>query len=149
MLMKNSIRLLLVSIPLALCNVAIADDAKVARATAPRPFTPLKLGTLRGLAIDQADNIYIADTPSHTIRKMTPDGTVTTVAGKTGEAGFVDGPTAEARFDSPRAAALDSAGNLYVADSNHHAVRMISPDGRVTTVAGVLPPPSAAPAGSK
>lgn len=98
----------------------------------------------RGLAADRAGNLYIADTPNHTIRKLTPGGVVTTVAGKAGESGFTDGLVSAARFNNPRALAFDSAGNLYVADSDNHAVRMISPDGKVITVAGVLPPATGA-----
>lgn len=93
----------------------------------------------RGLAADAAGNLYITDTPNHIIRKLTPDGTVTTIAGKTGEQGFVDGASADARFNNPRAAVVDAAGNLFIADGNNCAVRIITPDGRVTTVIGVQP----------
>jgi hypothetical protein len=80
------------------------------------------------------------DTGNHAIRKVAPDGTVTTVAGKAGEAGFVDGTGAIARFAGPRAAAFDGAGNLHVADSDNFAIRVITSRGEVTTVVGVLPP---------
>jgi sugar lactone lactonase YvrE len=93
----------------------------------------------RGLGCDAAGNLYVTDTPNHTIRKITPDGTVTTIAGKAGESGFVDGAIADARFNNPRAVVVDSKGNLYIGDGNNSAVRMISTDGLVTTVAGVRP----------
>jgi sugar lactone lactonase YvrE len=95
----------------------------------------------RGLAADKAGNVYVMDTGNHAIRKVAPDGSVTTFAGKAGEAGFVDGPVVAARFAGLRAAAFDAAGNLYVADSDNGAVRLITPDGRVRTiVAAQLPP---------
>ena len=90
----------------------------------------------RGLAIDRAGNIFVADEASNIIRKITPDGKVTTLAGKAGEKGSQDGVGAEARFSSPRGLATDAAGNLYVADTNNHLVRKVTPDGKVTTVAG-------------
>jgi len=84
-------------------------------------------------------NVYVADTNNHRIRLVRPDGTVSTLAGdpKPGyAAGYADGPAAEAKFDSPRSVAVDSAGNVYVADTNNHCIRVISPDGQVTTLAG-------------
>lgn len=94
----------------------------------------------RGLAVDAKGNVFVMDTGNHAIRKVTPDGTVTTVAGKAGEAGFVDGRAASSRFAGPRAAAFDAAGNLHVADSDNLAIRVITAKGEVTTVVGVLPP---------
>lgn len=70
------------------------------------------------------------------IRKITPDGTVSTLAGKAGERAFVDGQGAAARLSSVAGLALDSEGNLYAADFYNHAVRKITPDGIVTTIAG-------------
>jgi DNA-binding beta-propeller fold protein YncE len=93
----------------------------------------------RGLATDAAGNVYVMDTNNGAIRKITPDGTVTTFAGRTGEVGFADGPAAAARFNGPRAGVFDPAGNLFVADEDNGAVRMISPSGVVRTIAGVLP----------
>lgn len=94
----------------------------------------------RGLATDAAGNVYVMDTNNAAVRKITPDGTVTTFAGKAGEAGFADGPAATARFNGLRAGIVDAQGNLLVADEGNGAVRQISPDGVVTTIAGVLPP---------
>ena len=94
----------------------------------------------RGLATDAAGNVYVMDTNNAAVRKITPDGTVTTFAGKLGEPGFADGPAATARFNGLRAGLVDPQGNVLVADEGNGAVRQISPDGRVTTFAGVRPP---------
>lgn len=93
----------------------------------------------RGLATDLAGNVYVMDTNNNAVRKITPAGVVTTFAGKAGEAGFADGPAATARFNGLRAGIVDPTGNLIVADEGNGAVRMITPAGIVTTIAGVLP----------
>lgn len=85
-----------------------------------------------GLTVDSIGNIYVAE--SIKIRKITPDGTVTTVAGGTG--GYYDGPAAEAQFSGPRGIAIDTNGNMYITDHDNFVVRRISPDGMVVTVAG-------------
>ena len=87
------------------------------------------------VATDSAGNVYVADTGNSTIRKITPSGTVTTLAGTAGAIGHADGTGAAARFFSPHGIATDSAGNVYVADSIN-AIRKISPSGVVTTLAG-------------
>lgn len=91
-----------------------------------------------GLATDGAGNLYVADTGNHTIRKSTPEGVVTTLAGVAGDKGFADGAGTAARFNAPKNIAIDRAGNLYVTDNNK-AVRKITPDGGVTTIAGTPP----------
>jgi sugar lactone lactonase YvrE len=90
-----------------------------------------------GVAVDAAGNVYVADTDNNTIRKITPDGIVSTLAGKAGEAGSDDGPGAAARFSTPTSVAVDAAGNVYVADNNNFTVRKITPAGNVTTLAGL------------
>ena len=90
----------------------------------------------RGVAVDTAGNVYVADNSNHTIRKITPAGAVTTLAGLAQNAGLVDGLGSIARFRNPNAIAVDTAGNVYVADSNNHAIRKITPAGDVTTLAG-------------
>jgi sugar lactone lactonase YvrE len=91
----------------------------------------------QGLAVDGAGNIYVADTGNQTIRKITPAGVVTTLAGLAGVFGFADGAGSVARFMVPRGIASDAVGNVYVADSGNQAIRRITPDGNVTTIAGV------------
>ncbi len=96
-----------------------------------------------GVVQDSAGNIYTSDQPSHTIRKISVDGQVTTFAGLAGQEGSADGVGAAARFARPAGMAIDSAGFLYVADNNNHTIRKISPSGVVTTFAGASGQPGA------
>jgi sugar lactone lactonase YvrE len=89
-----------------------------------------------GIAVDSAHNLYVADAGNHTIRKIAPGGVVTTFAGLAGTSGSADGAGSAARFNFPRAVAVDSAGNVFVADTNNTIIRKITPAGVVTTVAG-------------
>jgi len=86
-------------------------------------------------AVDAFGNIYVADRDSHSIRKISTDGMVSTFAGG-GEAGFADGQGTTARFNQPLAIAIDATGYIYVADNNNHMIRKITPSGLVTTLAG-------------
>lgn len=81
-------------------------------------------------------SFFISDRGNHTIRKMESDGSVTTFAGTAGTSGFLDGGSTAARFNAPEQIAVDSAGNLYVADSGNHAIRRITPNRDVATIAG-------------
>jgi streptogramin lyase len=86
------------------------------------------------MAADAAANVYVVDTGDNRIRKITPDGYVSTVAG-TGEPGFSDGPSAEARFSANvMGICLDEAGNLYALDAGNSRIRKVSPQGDVSTV---------------
>ena len=89
-----------------------------------------------GLALDNAGNLYVADTGNSTIRKVTPAGVVTTFAGQAGQVGSTNGTGAAARFSEPCALCFDPAGNLIVADRGNHLIRRITPAGVVTTLAG-------------
>lgn len=101
------------------------------------PATRAGLTAVRGLATDAAGNLYVADTWDDSVRKIDPQGIITTVAG-TGEEGpgGDGGPATEARLDKPRGVAVDAAGNLYIADSDNHRIRRVDPNGIITTIAG-------------
>jgi sugar lactone lactonase YvrE len=98
----------------------------------------------QGITIDNNGDILVADRMNHAIRKVSPDGVVTTVAGSftgSGTGGLIgssDGPASGARFDHPSDVVVDGAGNIYVADSGNHAIRKIDLSGNVTTLAGDL-----------
>lgn len=93
-----------------------------------------KFSSPAAVAIDADGNLYIADTGNNAVRKITPAGVVSTLAG--GTAGSADGTGASARFNRPVAITIDSSGNLYVADENNNAIRKITPAGLVSTFAG-------------
>lgn len=91
----------------------------------------------RGIALDAAGNLYVGDAGNHTIRKISPTGVVTTLAGSAGLPGSANGTGSAARFSNPNAVSVDSVGNLFVADFSNHTIRKISPVGVVTTFAGM------------
>jgi sugar lactone lactonase YvrE len=88
-----------------------------------------------GVALDSQGNVYVADSENHRIRKITSPWVVTTVAGS-GTAGFANGTGIAAQFNKPTGLTVDSQGNVYVADSENHRIRKITPAGVVSTVAG-------------
>ena len=119
----------------------IAADASVTTVAganegfADGPGGQAAFNTPSGLALDSEGNIYVADTSNNRIRKINPQGIVSTLAGD-GNAGYADGPATQARFDGPVGVAVDENGNVYVADSYNDRIRKISFDGQVSTVAG-------------
>ena len=96
----------------------------------------------RHVALDAAGNIYVTDYGNHTVRKITPAGMVSTVAGMPGVAGTNDGYGSDARFINPHGIAVDRSDNLFVTDlglgQTNGAIRKISPDGLATTIAGSM-----------
>ena len=99
-------------------------------------FGEAQFNTPTGLALDADDNVYVADSLNHVIRKITPEGVTSTFAGAAGETGgYKDGSAAEALFNEPMGLAFDEKGGLYVADSGNHLIRYIH-EGKVTTIAG-------------
>lgn len=97
--------------------------------------TAASFSYLEDIAVDRAGNVYVADRDNHRIRKISPIGVVTTLAGS-GNRGFADGLGISASFDVPTSVSVDVAGNVYVADLYNHCIRKISPAGLVTTFAG-------------
>jgi len=98
--------------------------------------TGAKFGYPYGVTIDSAGNIFVADTFNYTIRKVTSAGVVTTIAGITTSAGSIDGPAGSAKFRYPYGIAVDTTGNIFVADTNNHTIRKVTSAGVVTTLAG-------------
>jgi len=101
------------------------------------PAASAQLNDPFGLALDASGNLYIADQLNHRIRKMAPDGTITTVAGN-GTQGYSgdNGAATSATLSYPCGVAVDSAGNLYIADSGNHVIRKVTASGTISTVAG-------------
>jgi len=96
----------------------------------------------QGIAVDNAGNVYVADSGNNTIRRITPAGAVTTLAGVAGTAAFFDGPGSAALFNDPLGLTVDSQANVYVADRYNGAIRKLAPSGAVTTVAGSFNSPA-------
>ena len=112
------------------------------------PAVSAQLNDPYGVAVDSAGNVYIGDTGNHRIRKVDTMGVITTIAG-TGEGDFGGdgGPASAARLQEPRGLATDSAGNLYVADTGNHRVRILTPTGYVPPPPPPPPPPPAVEGG--
>ncbi|MBP1221895.1 T9SS type A sorting domain-containing protein [Flavobacterium sp. 1355] len=99
------------------------------------PGSAAKFNTdLDGICADKSGNLYVADNYNHKIRKITPNGTVSTFAGST--FGFEDGPASTAKIWQPKGICIDKNGNLYVSDRFNHRIRKITPNGTVSTLAG-------------
>lgn len=100
--------------------------------------TSAKFNNPTGVTVDISGNIYVADSGNSRIRKITPGGTVSTLAGS-GISGWGDGSAMSAHFNRPFSVAVDGNGNIYVADTDNARVRKITPAGTVSTLAGNFP----------
>lgn len=100
------------------------------------PRSGARFSVPQGIAVDGSGNVYVADTFNFTIRKISSDGLVSTLAGLAGSQGSADGAGSAARFYSPKGLAVDAEGNVYVADSDNHTIRKITSAGVVSTLAG-------------
>lgn len=89
-----------------------------------------------GIATDGDGNLFVVEMSSNTLRKITPAGMVSTLAGKAGQPGHADGTGTDATFNAPHGVATDKAGNIYVADNGNNTIRKVTPAGVVTTIAG-------------
>ena len=101
------------------------------------PAVSAQVSNPGGVFVDGAGNLYIADMGNNRVRKVSASGIITTIAGSgTGGYSGDGGPATSAQLNAPQGAAMDSAGNLYIADSGNNLVRKVSPDGIIATVAG-------------
>lgn len=142
-------------------NILVADDANTAirqitpagvvttiagspgsSAAVDGPLASATFGDPTGLAVDASNRIYVAEKFTHVIRRIA-DGNVTTLAGSPNQAGATNATGSDARFNNPSDLVVDAAGNVYVADSENHAIRRITPAGVVTTFAGEAGTPGA------
>ena len=140
-MMPTRFRLLLSFIVLALSSLraedySITTFAGAANVITGADGTPGSFNNPYGVAIDAAKNIYVTDSLNHTIRKITPGRVVSTLAGTARSPGTADGTGAAARFNFPVGIAVDSAGNVFVAEATNNTIRKITPAGVVTTFAG-------------
>ena len=119
-------------------NVTLFAGSFLGSGTADGWGEDARFNNPQGLAIDASGNLYVAEAGSHRIRKVSPFGQVTHYVGGIGVSGSVDGSPISARFNGPTDVAVDAAGNIYVADSGNHAIRKISTNGTVTTLAGTM-----------
>ena len=130
--LNNTIRKItpagVVSTLAGLAGVAGSDDGSGAIARFSNPYM---------LATDAADNLYVTDSANNTVRKVTPEGVVSTLAGLAGNWGTADGLGSTARFNTPAGVAADRAGNLYICDYGNSTIRKITPAGLVSTLAGL------------
>jgi sugar lactone lactonase YvrE len=116
------------------CIRKIGTDGLVSTLVGADGVPPAAVQGPTDVAVDQQGTVFVALADKHQVVKIAPDGTVTVIAG--GAMGASDGPAASATFNQPTGLAVDRRGNLYVADTGNHRIRMIAPDGTVSTLAG-------------
>jgi hypothetical protein len=104
--------------------------------SADGPSTTARFNNPRGVASAPDGSVYVADTGNHTIRRIDADGTVSTVAGQAGVAGFRDGIAADALLSSPSGIDINELGEVFIADTGNFIVRKLTTDGRLITIAG-------------
>jgi hypothetical protein len=114
-----------------LAGTATANGSADGTGSAARFFSPT------GVAVDASGNVFVGDQQNNTIRKVTSAGVVTTLAGLAGSSGSADGAGSAARFSSPSGVAVDTAGNIFVADYGNNTIRKVTSAGVVTTLAGL------------
>ncbi|MFA6958649.1 MAG: NHL repeat-containing protein [Thermoanaerobaculia bacterium] len=118
-------------------TVSILAGSSGQQGSADASGAAASFGFPAGMAIDGSGNVIVADRGNSTIRKITPAGAVSTIAGGTGLPDTVDGTGNKARFDSPIGLAIANDGNIFVADFDGATLRKVTPAGAVTTVAGL------------
>ncbi|WP_435285818.1 RICIN domain-containing protein [Streptomyces bacillaris] len=101
------------------------------------PAVSAQVGRPVGIAMDRTGTLYVADYAGHRVRRITTDGKISTVAGTgSGTHGGDGGPATSAHLKNPCGVAVDSTGNLYIADSENYRVRKVTPDGKISTIVG-------------
>lgn len=122
--------------PIAFTCAQLGPQTVTVTATTITPSTPTAVSFRQpeGLSMDAAGNIYVADGGNFAIRKITPAGVVTSIAG--GTRGHLDAPGPNAQFNYPTGVAVDAAGNLFITDITNSLIRKIATDGTVSTFAG-------------
>jgi sugar lactone lactonase YvrE len=100
------------------------------------PLTQARFNDPAGVAFDATGNLYVADSRNHVIRKITPAGSVSLLAGTPGEPGFANGAGTAAKFDTPFGISVSNDGNVIVSDAGNHVLRQINTSGVVSTLAG-------------
>ena len=116
-------------------SILAGSDAR-AEGSADGTGTAARFLNPRGLAVDTSGNVFVADQANHTIRKITSAGMVTTLAGLAGNQGAANGTGTAARFLFPFDVTVDTAGNVFVADTYNDTIRKVTSSGVVTTLAG-------------
>ena len=126
------------------------NDPTEAAPPTPGPATSSNLGYPWGVAVDGSGNVYTADGFNNEIEKVTPDGTLSIIAGTGSKGPPTPGPATSSQLNSPHGVAVDSAGNLYIADTFNNEVEKVTPDGTLSIIAGTgsQGPPTPGPATS-